>query len=382
MARRRRPLLRGVAAALSGTVVVGTALAWVAWAGVSGVEGGLTVDPSLGKLLSAPSATPSAGQDYTAQNILIVGSDTRTGQGRAFGSEADSSGNGHSDTTLLLHISADRRSAFAVSIPRDSWVTRPGCKPDGSVDGSTVTGKFNAAFSVGGRACVIAAVKALTGVPIDHFVEVEFTGFEAIVNALGGVTICSTHAISDPIRSDGHGGFKGSGLEVPKGPSTLDGEDALKLVRARYIGGGSDLERLDRQHVFLSAVIRQASSSGLLTNPVKLYDVLSQVAKALTVDAGLSGDGLKQFLLSLQGLKPSAVRFYTVPNAPRGDNENVVWVQKSATPMWRAMIDDTAYPPKASASSASSSAAPTTSAGSATPRPSTVGSAADTRCLT
>ncbi|MFN8157576.1 MAG: hypothetical protein U0R68_09165 [Candidatus Nanopelagicales bacterium] len=151
-------------------------------------------------------------------------------------------------------------------------------------------------------------------------------------------------------------------------------------MRARYIGGGSDLERLDRQHVFLSAVIRQASSNGLLTNPVKLYDVLSQVAKALTVDAGLSGDGLKQFLLSLQRLKPSAVRFYTVPNAPRGDNENVVWVQKSATPLWRAMIDDTAYAPKSSASS--SSAAPTASTGSAAPRPATAGSAADTRCLT
>ncbi len=115
-----------------------------------------------------------------------------------------------------------------------------------------------------------------------------------------------------------------------------------------------------------------------LTNPVTLYDVLSQVAKALTVDAGLSGDGLKQFLLSLQGLTPSAVRFYTVPNAPRGDNENVVWVQKSAKPLWRAMIDDTAYPPRSSAATA----APTPSASaSVTPRPSAAGSAADTRCL-
>ena len=381
MTRRPHRALRAVATGASGVVLLGTVLAWVGWAGIGRVEGDLTVDRSLGGVLSSPTASPSAGQTYTAENILIVGSDTRTGQGSGFGSLADSSGNGHSDTTLVLHIAADRRSAFAVSIPRDSWVTRPGCKANGATDGTTVTGKFNAAFSVGGRACVIAAVKALTGVPIDHFVEVEFKGFESIVNALGGVTICSTHAISDPIRPDGHGGMKGSGLEIPKGPSTLDGKDALKLVRARYIGGGSDLERLDRQHKFLAALFRQASSSQLLTNPVRLYDVLSAVATSLTVDAGLSGDGLKQFLLSMQGLKPSQVAFYTVPNAPRGDNENVVWVRKDTDRMWKAMINDTPYAPKAATPSRSASAS-TAASSSASPKPATKGTAADTSCLT
>jgi LCP family protein required for cell wall assembly len=381
---RQRPhrVLRRATAGLSGVVLFGTVVAWVGWASIGRVEANLTVDSSLGGVLSAPSATPSEGQTYAAENVLIVGSDTRTGQGSGYGSLDDASGNGHSDTTLLLHISADRKSAFAVSIPRDSWVSRPGCTSDGSTDGTTVTGKFNAAFAVGGRVCVITAVKALTGVPINHFIEVEFKGFEAIVNALGGVTICSTHTISDPIRPDGHGGHKGSGLQLPKGESTLNGKDSLKLVRARYIGNGSDLERLDRQHKFLAAVIREASSTGLLTSPVKLFDVLSEVAKALTVDAGLSGDGLQQFLLSLQGLKPSDVRFYTVPVEARpGDRANVVWVSKDANKMWKAMLQDTAYPPKTSnpkptaTGKASPSPSPTKSASA------TTGSAADTACL-
>lgn len=362
-------------------VLVGTVFAWAGWASIGLVEGNLTVDNSLGGVLSTPSAKPSDGQTYTAENVLIVGSDTRSGQGTGYGSLADASGNGHSDTTLLLHISADRKSAYAVSIPRDSWVSRPGCKADGTTDGTTVTGKFNAAFAVGGRACVISAVKALTGVPIDHFIEVEFKGFEAIVNALGGVTICSTHAISDPIRPDGHGGHKGSGLELPQGESTLNGKDSLKLMRARYIGQGTDLERLDRQHKFLAAVIRQTTSSGLLTDPVRLYNLLSEVAKALTVDPGLSGDGLQQFLLSVQALKPSDVRFYTVPTVARGDGANLLWVDGDADKLWKAMIKDTAYPPKTGKPSPSA-----TSKTSPSPSPTkvvsaTTGTAADTTCL-
>jgi LCP family protein required for cell wall assembly len=242
-------------------------------------------------------------------------------------------------------------------------------------------GKFNTAFAVGGRSCIIAAVKYLTGVPIDHFVEVDFKGFKALVNALGGVTICSTRAISDPVRPDGHGGFKGSGLELVKGESTLDGKQALELVRARYIGGGSDLERLQRQHAFVGAVIRQATSAGLLANPVRLLDVLTQAARSLTVDPGLSGDRLKSFLLSLEGLKPGDVRFYTVPVVPRNDGANVLWVEKDAQKMWTAMTKDTAYPPR---SASTSKPKPSTSGPTAPPQPSAsgpAGSAADATCI-
>jgi len=363
------------------TALLVTATSWVAFAAVKGVEGNLAVDTSLGRQLVAASAAPSSSAEpNTPENILVVGTDTRTGQGRAFGSTVDASGNGHSDTAFLLHISADRKSAFAVSIPRDSWVVRPGCRADGSTDGTlTPPGRFNSAFAVGGRNCVIAAVKFLTGVPVNHFVEVNFLGFEAIVNALGGVDICTTQAISDPVRRTSTG-FVGSGLELPKGNVHVDGKQALALVRARHIGDGSDLSRIDRQHQFMSAVIRQATSAGLITDPVKLYDVLSKVAQSLTVDAGLTGDSLQEFLLSLQGLKPSAIKFFTVPNVARSDHATVAWVRPSAQLMWNAMIKDTPYPARVRGTSSASPSATRSASPSSTDgtNPST---AADTTCI-
>ena len=383
-ARRPGGAARKVTAFVSALALLATIGSWVGWSAINGVESNLTVDRSLGRLLTGAGAQAEPGS-YSALNILVVGSDTRTGQGTQYGSTKDYAGNGHSDTAFLLHISADRHFAYAVSIPRDSWVTRPGCKADGSIDSTFVTGKFNTAFAVGGRACVIAAVKYLTGVPIDHFVDVEFSGFKAIVDALGGVTICTTHALSDPVRPDGSGGFEGSNLNLPKGVSHIDGEQALELVRARHIGDGSDLERIDRQHKFMSAMIREAATAGLLTDPLKLYDVLSSVARSLTVDAGLTGDGLKSFLLSLQGLKPADVMFSTVPNVPRGDGANVVWVAKGAAAIWSAMTHDRPYPSPAVRPSPTSAARGTT----ATPRPSPTASstgapglaASDTSCI-
>ena len=359
---------RRAVAGLSVAALVLTTGCWVGLTAVNGVENQLTVDDSISSQLASATpdaATTSAGatqaaepQTYTAENILVVGSDTRTGQGPGYGSTADSSGNGHSDTAFILHISADRKSAFAVNIPRDSWVQRPSCNADGTSDGSLAKpGKFNTAYAVGGRACVIRAVKYLTGVPITHFVEVKLLGFKAIVNALGGVTVCATRRLYDPVRSDGHGGQEGSNLDLPKGTSHIDGEMALSLVRARHIPGtgGSDLERIDRQQLFLHDLIQQASDSHLATDPLRLYGVLSKVAGALTVDRGLSGDGLKTFVLSMASIKPSDVSFYTVPWKPHPDGEDVLWITSKADLMWNAMIHDTAYPPAASDSSGSSS---------------------------
>ncbi len=172
----------------------------------------------------------------------------------------------------------------------------------------------------------------------------------------------------------------GSGLELKKGTVTLDGEQALALVRARHIGNGSDLSRIDRQHQFMSAVIRQATSSGLVTDPLKLYDVLAKVAQSLTVDPGLAGDSLKEFLLGLGGLKPSAIRFYTVPNVGRSDGATVSWVQPGARAMWSAMIHDTPYPattPKPTSSTTSTSTPKPVSS----PPGSDGSTAADTSCI-
>jgi LCP family protein required for cell wall assembly len=290
----------------------------------------------------------SAGEPL---NILVIGTDTRTGQGDGFGSTADSSGFGHSDTTMLVHIAADRSFAYVVSIPRDSWITRPSCNPDGSSDGTLARpGKFNSAFSVGGPACVIRAVRFLTGIPhIDHFVAVDFKGFLSVVDAVGGVEICTTRALRDPIVKNSSGHFHGSGLDIPAGTSLLTGKQALAFVRARYVDPTSDIGRMKRQQAFVAAIIRGMANKGLLQNPLLMINVMRTLAHSVTVDQSLEGENLERFALTLQGLSPSRVTFLTVPFTARGDGENLLWDTNRAQDIWRAMKADRPWPPASSA---------------------------------
>ena len=324
-----------VAASFALLLTAGSAAGWLAITRLSNNVTVLDVSAQLG--IRPTKAPPAQVKEYDPINLLVMGSDTRTGQGGGFGNpNLTSSGNGQSDTTILVHLSGDRRTAFAVSIPRDSWVTRPACKGTG---GGVVTGKFNAAFEVGGAGCTIAAVESLTGVFVDHFVVVNFKGFKTVVDALGGVPVCVASAIDD----------KKSNLKLPAGTTVVNGDQALAFVRARKtLGDGSDTSRIDRQQVFLSALIRKATDKGLLTSPTQLYSVLSAVTDSLTVDPGLSTvDELKGMATSLAGLKPSDITFLTVPWKSRGDGENVLWIDSKAEPIWAAMKADTAYPPKA-----------------------------------
>ena len=284
--------------------------------------------------LALPGApTVGSGEPVT---ILLMGSDTRVGQGAGFGN-ASNFGPPRSDTAILLHISADRKHALAVSLPRDSWVQLPECT---SADGSTVhpakAGKFNSAFERGGPVCTVKTVESLTGVTIDHFAVVDFKGFENVIDAIGGVEVCMPTAVDDPK----------SHLKLPAGKSVVSGAQALAFVRARKtLGDGSDIGRIGRQQAFLSSAIRKVTSLGVLANPVTLYQMLDAATKSLTVDSGLAGVGnMKDLALSLQGLSPKSIVFTTVPFADRGDGENVVWT-KAAEPLWASMRNDTSWPP-------------------------------------
>lgn len=325
-------------AVASALTVVATLGSTVAWAGLNTLAGNIKTLPGPTESNRPTKASPSAQADYEALNILIMGTDTRTGQGNDFGDPGTTaSGNGHSDTTILLHVSADRSRAFAVSIPRDSWVTRPSCK-DG--DTSTVTGRFNDAFAAGGPACTIRAVETLTNVRVDHFFVVDFKGFQSVVDAVGGVPICLAEAVDDPK----------SGLKLDKGTHVLDGTQALAFARARKtLGDGSDLSRIDRQQVFLSALIRQVQSKSLLTDLPALVSVVTSVSQSLTTDTELGNlEALKDLALSLQGITPSKVKFLTVPWVARPDGATIEWNTTKAEPIWQAMINDSAYPPGAS----------------------------------
>jgi LCP family protein required for cell wall assembly len=239
-----------------------------------------------------------------AANFLVIGSDTRAGADAKFGNVAGA----RSDTTILVHISPDRSRATVISIPRDSWVDIPPCT---DANGHVVpehSEMFNSAFTIGGAKCTIATVQKLTGIAVTHFVEIDFSGFESMVSAIGHVTICSPQDVFDP----------GSGLRLHIGDNRLDGTQALAYVRAREtLGDGSDLGRIKRQQLFLGAVMRQATSGALLSSPARLTRFLDAVTKAITVDSATSFSDLRTLAQSMQGLDPRHVVFYTAPIANR-----------------------------------------------------------------
>jgi len=278
-----------------------------------------------------------------AENILVIGSDTRFGQGRGYGSSAQLN-TAHSDTLLIVHIAASRRWAEVMSIPRDSWVNIPACRMGNGQLAAATTFKINEAFTIGnlygnkttlGTACAIKTVESNTGIRIDHFVAVNFSGLKDMVNAVGGVPECNTKPINDPK----------SGLHLTAGHHILDGRQALGYVRARYtLGNGSDLERITRQQAFMSALVSRVKSKEL--NPLALYRFLDAATKSLTVDSQLGGiHGLYNLATSLKDLPTRKVTFFTLPTYPRSyidptDTANLLWTQPQDSLIFQAFRKD------------------------------------------
>ena len=272
-------------------------------------------------------------------NILLMGTDTRTDQGGGFGSEAEYGGNGRSDTTILVHLSNDRKSAVVVSIPRDSVVNIPPCTKE---DGSTVperTDLFNSAFSSAGPGCTVKTLETLTGIVVNHAVIVDFIGFSNVVDALGGIKVCLTEAVDEPVEN-------GAGIQLPSGVQTLDGKSALGLMRARYsLADGSDLKRIERQQELLSLTIDQVTEMNLITDLPALYKVLNAATSSLQMDSGLSDlDSLVTLSTSLSSMGSKNVSFVTVPYEPTPDGNRVQWTA-AAQELWSAIINDTGWPP-------------------------------------
>ena len=263
-----------------------------------------------------------------AENIMIIGSDTRNGQGPGFGQNLNTD---QSDTLMIMHIAADRKWVNVMSIPRDSWVNIPACKMGNGHTSSPATFKINEAFALGnldgnhtdlGVACTIKTLEQDTGIHIDHFVSINFQGFRDMVNALGGVEECNPTAINDPK----------SGLHLKPGHHMLHGLGALAYVRARYtLGNGSDLERIGRQQAFMSSLVNRVKSKEL--NPVAIYNFLNAATKSITIDSQLGGiHGLYDLAMSVRNLPASQVTFFTLPTYPRQlvvptDTANVMWTQ-------------------------------------------------------
>ncbi|MFG2603789.1 LCP family protein [Streptomyces sp. NPDC048514] len=283
----------------------------------------VTTPPASGS--AAPSPLPTG-----SLNILVLGSDSRSGEGNQALGGGDGSG-ARSDTAMVVHIDAGRTRATVVSIPRDTLVTRPSC-PLAS-GGSTATAygaMFNSAYSVGGPVCAVKTVESLTDVRMDHYIEIDFSGFAELVDALGGVDVTIDQDIDDDK----------SHLHLGAGPHHLDGTRALALARTRHgIGDGSDLGRIGLQQKLVRAVLEQIAATDLLSDPVELYRVANTATASLTTDTGLGSlTGLMSLGRSLKGLTADRVETVMMPVVPAPSDPNrVVAKQPSADDLWASL---------------------------------------------
>lgn len=298
--RRRRRWAKGTALGLAVLVAAAAGTGWAVYAKLSA---NITPDEAAARELARYERERPTALVRGAQNILLIGSDTRAGDGNsAYGRDL---GSERSDTTILLHLAADRRGATAVSLPRDLMVDIPGCRQQDGSRSLPVFAMFNHAFQVGGSACTIRTVEKLTDIRIDHHMVVDFSGFKEMVDAVDGVQVCLKEPIDD----------KAAKLKLPAGRVVLDGEQALGYVRARKsLGDGSDTERMERQQRFLGALVDKVQSNDVLLNPVKLYPVLDAATSSLTTDPELASlRGLYQLVRGLRDIPTERVQFLTVP---------------------------------------------------------------------
>ncbi|PPF75421.1 LytR family transcriptional regulator [Subtercola sp. Z020] len=285
---------------------------------------------SPGIHLAHPEATGSAtpqGPEALAGSIdiLLVGTDTRTGQGSEF-ADADnqdsSSGSGNNDVTMVLHVTADHSNATVISIPRDTVLPvpecpspEPGASPAETID-ATDSAMFNTTLARGGLPCTVLTVEKLTGLTIPFAAIIDFEGVKAMSEAVGGVTVCVATPIDD---SD-------TGLHLGAGEQTLLGESALQFVRTRHgVGDGSDLGRISDQQIFLSALMRKMTSAGVLANPIALYSLANAVTSHLDLSDTLQDPArLVSIALAVRDVSLNQMAFVRYPVVADPENRNRV----------------------------------------------------------
>ncbi|MET7567384.1 LCP family protein [Streptomyces sp. NPDC005492] len=234
------------------------------------------------------------------------------------------------DTIMIVHISEDRERASVVSLPRDSYAEVPGMagRPAHPI-------KINAAYAEGGPNLTVRTVENMTHVKIDHYLEVDFTSFMHTVDVLGGVKICTAEPLKDTY----------TGLDLPAGTHTLMGGQALQYVRSRHVDGASDLGRMKRQQRFLAALIDQATSSGVLLNPLKFRDVTRAVLGSVRADKGFGTEELLDLGRAMRTFSPSSSEFTTVPIGQMGYvvkdiGSTLKWDQAKAAKLFQTLRDD------------------------------------------
>ncbi|OIJ90163.1 LCP family protein [Streptomyces colonosanans] len=278
---------------------------------------------------------PAAGH---GMNVLLVGTD---GRDRITDEDRQKYRLGGvpchcTDTIMIVHISADRDRASVVSLPRDSYAEVPAHtdRTTGQQHGPHPI-RLNAAYAEGGPNLTVRTIEDMTHVKIDHYVEVDFISFMKTVDVLGGVRICTTQPMTDSY----------TGLDLTAGTHLLGGGQALQYVRSRHIDGASDLGRMQRQQRFVAALLDQATSSGVLLNPMKFRDMAQAVLGSVRADQGLGADELLDLGRAMRHFTPRSSEFTTVPIEQmdyevKGLGSTVKWDETKASTLFRSLRDD------------------------------------------
>ncbi|MFJ9559639.1 LCP family protein [Streptomyces fuscichromogenes] len=282
----------------------------------------------------------AAGQ--TPLNILLIGSDARdSAENVKLGGARDIGTAARADVQMLLHVSADRTNMSVVSMPRDTLVSIPKCTDakTGKVYPATADTMTNASLERGGPGCTVATWEKLTGIHIDHFMMVDFSGVVSMADAIGGVPVCVDADIYSH-TSSGHG----SGLKLKKGTTSVKGKQALQWLRTRYgFEDGSDIARTKAQHMYMNSMVRQLRSNATLSNPDKLLGLAETATKAVTVDTGL-GSVTKLYALSkeLKKVPTARITMTTMPFVYSSDGNRVLPRPTDAAKLWRLVREDIA----------------------------------------
>ncbi|MFG1667506.1 LCP family protein [Streptomyces sp. Y7] len=331
--REKRKGLRIMAWTAAGIVVLGGTGAGYLYFKLNGNLKSVDIDQALGT--DRPQKV-----DNGSENILVLGSDTRSGSNKKLGGGADD-GSARSDTAMILHVYEGHKKASVVSIPRDTLIDRPECTDtDGTTHDAASGVMFNEAYSTGGAACTVKTVESVTGIRMDHYLEVDFSGFQKLIDELGGVEVTTTNDIKDP---DSH-------LDLKAGTHRLDGKQALGLVRTRHgVGDGSDLGRIQLQQAFIKALLEQVKDINLFGNPKRLYDLANTATKTVTTDSDLASvNKLMSFTNGLKGISSKNMNMVTMPVQYDPADPNRVIVQKAkAQLVWDALKNDRPIPKSA-----------------------------------
>jgi LCP family protein required for cell wall assembly len=364
-------IVRSLAVLLAVVVAGGSLVIYLkyraAWDGIARVDVSGDLHPA-----SRPPADPKA------ENILLIGSDTRVGVNGQIGGTGVTGGTAiggaRSDTIILMHIAPGAHEVDVISIPRDSVVPILGCTPEGGTPGQNAEPSYdveqvNATYAYGGPGCLWETIEQTTGIHINDFVELTFSGFEAVINQLGGVDVCLPEAVDDPT----------SNLNLSAGIHHVQGPEALAFWRSREnLGMGTDPQRIQRDQFLMASLFQGIEHSSLLKSPTTMLSIIDTLTSQhdIVTDSGMTPGVMLRLGEDLRGLKGDSVQFVTVPwttysgnaqwinssESPSSGNVNwVQWVQPQANTLFSAIAHDTAVPKSSPSPSAQPSPSQTVS---------------------